>query len=195
MTTRAGAARLGAATLVATVLAACSSLGSLGSILGGGGPQEVDGTVRGVDSQNQAVSLQQSNGQSVALQYDDQTRVIYQNQDYPVTALDAGDQVAAFVEQTQNGGYYADSLTVVQPVNSSVRSGALQEWQGTVRSLDRSNRTFTLVLSNGASALVSLPYSAGTRMLSRFSQLRNGDYVTMHGVVISTNRIELRHWN
>jgi hypothetical protein len=195
------AARLGAALMLGAAIAACSGAGGLGNVLGsvlggGGGAQEVDGTIRAVNTQSSSLTLQQSNGQNVALQFDDQTSVGYQNQSYPVTALERGDQVAAFVEQTQDGGYYVDSVTVVQPVSgSSARSGALLALQGQVRSIDRNNRVFTLYLSDGTQALVSLPYDAGTRMLSRFNTLKNGDTVVLHGVLIATGRVELRHWN
>jgi hypothetical protein len=195
------AARIGAAAVLAAAIAACSSAGGLGNVLGsvlggGNGAQEVDGTIRGVDTQSSYISLQQTNGQNVSLQFDQQTSVGYQNQSYPVTALERGDKVAAFVEQTQNGGYYVDSVTVVQPVSGTgSRSGALLALQGTVRSIDRTNRVFTLYLNDGSQALVSLPYNPPLTMVNRFNAIRNGDYVTLHGVVIATGRIELRHWN
>src|SRR3954466_10726171 len=83
----------------ALLLGACSQLGSLGSVLGGvlgGGGNQVTGTVQGVDTRNQQLQISQSNGQAVALQFDNNTRVLYQNRVYSVTSLDNGDQVSAY---------------------------------------------------------------------------------------------------
>ena len=78
--------RLGAATLAFATLGACSQTGGLGSILGGvlGGQQgsQVIGTVRSVDTRNAQIVVQQSNGQSVGVGYDNQTQIVYQNQNY-----------------------------------------------------------------------------------------------------------------
>src|SRR6185503_18339963 len=67
---------------VFAALSACSNAGSiLGSVLGGGQaqPSEVSGTVQGVDTRNRQIGLQQANGQTVVLTYDDQTQVVFQN--------------------------------------------------------------------------------------------------------------------
>ena len=142
-------------------LGACSSLGSLGNVLGsvlGGGGNQVAGTVRGVDTRSQQISLE-AQGQTVALQYDNQTRVVYQNQTYSVTSLENGDQVNAHVQQLQNGGYYTDSVVVTQPVSGSgtTSNSNVQTLQGTVRQVDRSNGWFTVDVGTGTTVTVSLP--------------------------------------
>jgi hypothetical protein len=75
-----------------TTVTACANTGGLGDILGGvlgGGTQngQVTGSVLSVDTRNQVVNLRQSNGQNVALSYDNQTQVVYQNRSYAVTDL------------------------------------------------------------------------------------------------------------
>src|ERR1700712_5095490 len=90
--------RVGAAALAITSLGACAQggLGNvLGSVLGGGqgSNQQVSGTVRGVDTRNAQIVLQQSNGQSVGISYDNQTKIVYNNQNYTVNSLESGDQV------------------------------------------------------------------------------------------------------
>src|SRR5687768_15851417 len=90
--------RGGIAVLAASVLGACSQAGQLGEILGGvlgGGANMVSGAIRSVDTRNQQISLEQSNGQAVALAYDNQTKVVYQNQVYSVASLESGDRVNA----------------------------------------------------------------------------------------------------
>src|SRR4051795_11194720 len=159
----------GVATLL--VLAACSSAGGLGNVLGsvlggvggqGGGANQVSGYVQGVDARSQFIALQSSNGQSVNIQYDNQTRVVYNNQSYPVTSLDRGDQVTARIQSTNNG-YYTDLVQVDQPVqgaNGSTATGAVQTMQGTVRGVDTQNGLFSLDLGSGTRVTVSMPYSA-----------------------------------
>lgn len=195
------AGRFGAAVALAAVVTACSSLGSVGDILGGvlgGGGSQVSGTVRGVNTQSQFISLQQSNGQNVDLRFDNQTRVVYQNQVYSVTSLDPGDQVSARVQQLQSGEYYTDSIAVIQPVSgsgSSTGSGAVQTLQGTVRQIDRTNGLFTMDAGGNVTLTVSLPYNASSTTVQRFNGLRSGDYVRFQGVYLSQTRVELRQFN
>lgn len=194
-------ARIGSAVALAAIVSACSSLGSVGDILGGvlgGGGGQVNGTVRGVNTQSRFLTLQQSNGQDVDLQYDNQTRVVYQNQTYSVTSLDPGDQVSARVQQLQSGGYYTDSIVVVQPVNNtggSVGTGAVQNLQGTVRQIDRTNGLFTVDAGSNVIITVSLPYNPSSTTVQRFNNLRSGDYVRFQGVYINQTRVELRQFN
>jgi len=190
----------GAVTVMLFALGACSSLGSLGNVLGsvlGTGGSQVAGTIRGVDTQNQQISLQSSDGQNVALQFDNQTKVVYQNRNYPVTSLEYGDQVSARVQQTQNGGYYTDSVVVTQPAAGSgttTGSGNVQSLQGTVRQVDRNNGLFTVDTGNNTILTVSLPYNASSTDVNRFNSLRSGDYVRFYGVFVNNSRVELRQF-
>ena len=177
-------------------LGACSSLGSLGNVLGsvlGGGGNQVAGTVRGVDTRSQQISLE-AQGQTVALQYDNQTRVVYQNQTYSVTSLENGDQVNAHVQQLQNGGYYTDSVVVTQPVSGSgtTSNSNVQTLQGTVRQVDRSNGWFTVDVGTGTTVTVSLPYNVSSTDVNKFNAMRAGDYVRFYGVYLNNTRVELR---
>ena len=116
--------RIAATTLALAFMGACSNAGGLGNVLGGvlGTPEstnQLSGTVRRVDTQNQQIMLQQANGQTLTVAYDNKTQVTYQNQNYPVTSLDPGDQVTARIQSGNNGGYYTDLVQVTQPVNGS----------------------------------------------------------------------------
>jgi len=195
--------RIGAAAAMSLAIGACSNLGSLGSVLGsvlgGGGGNEVAGTIQGVDTRNQQISLQQSNGQSVALQFDNQTKVVYQNRNYSVTSLEYGDQVNARVQQLQNGGYYTDSVVVTQPASGSGSGTAtgsqnVQSLTGTVRQVDRNNGAFTIDVGNGSLLTVTLPYNASSTDVNRFNSLRSGDYVRFYGVYMNNSRVELRQF-
>jgi hypothetical protein len=204
------AARVAAAVGTAFAIAAtgaCSSAGGLGNVLGGvlGGQQQasqVSGTVRGVDTRNQQIVLQLSDGQQAALFYDNQTSVVYQNQNYPVTSLEAGDRVTARIQSTSNGnGYYTDLVQVDQSVQQSggvyggsTAGGNVQMMQGTVRQVDRTNGLFTLQANNGAQIVVSMPYNPSRNDVSRFESLRSGDVVRFYGVFLNNSRVELRQF-
>jgi hypothetical protein len=183
-------------------LSACSAVGGLGNVLGGvlgGGSQanQVSGLVQGVETRSQVITLQASSGQSVNLLYDNQTKVVYNNQSYPVTSLDRGDQVTARI-QTTNGGYYTDLVQVDRPVQGSAgataASGSVQTLQGTVRQIDQQNGLFTMDVSNGTRLTVSMPYSPSRTDLNKFQMLRSGDYVRIAGVYLNNSRVELRQF-
>ena len=191
-----------AAASVLLALAACSGTGGLGNVLGsvlgnGQGANQVSGYVQGVNTRSQYIALQSSGGQSVNIQYDNQTQVVYNNQRYPVTSLDRGDQVTARIQSTNNGSYYTDLVQVDQPVqgsNSSTASGSVQRIEGTVRGVDAQNGLFSLDLGTGTRVTVSMPYSPSRADQNRFQNLRQGDYVRIAGVYLNNTRVELRQF-
>ena len=190
-----------AATATLFVLAACSNTGLgnvLGSVLGGAGQgaNQVSGYVQGVNTRSQYIALQSADGQSVNILYDNQTKVVYNNQSYPVTSLDRGDQVTARIQSTNNG-YYTDLVQVDQPVqgsNGSTATGAVQTLQGTVRGVDLQNGLFSLDLGAGTRVTVSMRYSPSRADQNRFQNLRQGDNVRIAGVYLNSSRVELRQF-
>lgn len=184
-----------------TTTTACGSTGGLGEILGsvlGGGQGaqggQVSGSVQSVDTRNQIVTLRQSNGQNVSLNYDNQTQVVYQNRNYAITDLESGDQVTATV-QTVNNGYYVSRVQVDQSATSSGTSGqSTQSVQGTVRQVDVSNGWFTISANNNATVTVTMPYNPTRNDLTRFQGLRSGDNVRFYGRYLNSGRIELERF-
>lgn len=192
-------AKVGAAAAFLAMASACSSGlgGVLGSVLGGGGQSnQLSGEVQGVNTRNQQITIRQSNGQSVAVSYDNQTRVAYQNQNYPVTSLEYGDRVTANLQQAQNGAYYTDHIQVDQSVSTSGRTGTgnVQAFQGNVRQIDSRNGVFTVDTGNYGTLTVSLPYNPRTSDVNRFQNLRSGDPVRFNGVFVNNARVELRQF-
>lgn len=190
-----------AASLVA--LGACSSAGGLGSVLGsvlGGGSsaQQVAGSVRTVDQRNQQISITQSNGQAIAVNYDANTKVVYQSRVYAVSNLDPGDQVVARITTTQNNAYYTDSITVTQSVSTTTSNGTVdntvQQLNGTVASIDRTNGNFTVDIGSGTRITVSMPYNARSADVSTYNNLRVGQFIRFYGVYLNTSRVELRQF-
>jgi len=194
-------ARVAAIALLAAS-SACSGTGGLGNILGsvlGQGQQQggqVSGYIQSVDTRSQQVYLQQQNGQTLALGYDNNTQVVYQNQRYNVTNLERGDQVTARVQSMNNGGYYTDYVQVDQSVSTSngTIGQNLQSLEGTVRQVDPNNGLFTLDLQNGNRVTVQLAQRLNQADINRFRSLRPGDYARFYGVYLGQARAELRQF-
>ena len=184
--------------VLTTGACAGTNLGNvLGGVLGGGvNNNQLSGTIRGVDTRSQQISIQQSNGQTVPVYYDNQTQVVYQNQNYPPTALEYGDMVTARIQANGNN-YYTDYIQVDQSVNGSgnVSSGNVQLLQGTVRGINRQSGYFTVDVGNYNTITVTLPYNVSTNDVNRFNNLRVGDSVRFYGIYTSQSQVQLRQFN
>ena len=190
-----------AVALMLASLGACAgqSLGNvLGSVLGGGEQpsNQVSGTIRGVDTRSQQISIQQSNGQTIPVSYDNQTQVVYQNQNYSPTALENGDRVTARIQANGNR-YYTDYVQVDQSVSgtSPGTSSNVQLFQGTVRQIDRSNGLFTVDMNNYNTLTVSLPYNLSNADVNKFNNLRAGNFVRFYGTFLNNSQVQLRQFN
>ena len=191
--------QVAAATLMVMTAGACAG-NQLGNILGGvlgGGTQasQLSGTIRGVDTRAQQIAIQQSNGQTVPVNYDSQTQVVYQNQNYSPTALENGDRVTARI-QANGSQYYTDYVQVDQSVNTTVGSSNanVQLLQGTVRQVDVRNGIFTVDVNNNATLTVTMPYNPSSSDVNRFNALRNGDFVRFYGTYLSSSQVQLRQF-
>ena len=192
--------RRSAVALVILTAGACAGnqLGNvLGGVLGGGASNnQLSGTIRGVDTRSQQISIQTSNGQTVPVYYDNQTQVVYQNQNYPATALEYGDMITARI-QTNGNNYYTDYIQVDQSANGNgtVNSGNVQQMQGNVRSINRQNGFFTVDVGNYNTITVTLPYNVSSNDVNRFNSLRVGDFVRFYGVFTGQSQVQLRQFN
>jgi hypothetical protein len=185
--------------VAAIALGGCAQAGTLGDILGGvmnAPAQTVSGTIQSVDTRAQQVFLRTSDNQTVAVTYDDRTSVVYQQQTYPVTALERGDEVTLRLTTAGNNTYYTDRIEVTRSVSSSgsTMGGNVQTLQGTVRQVDLTNGTFTVSTSNQGILTVTLPYNPRSSDLDRFRNLRSGDYVRFYGTYLTTARVELHQF-
>jgi hypothetical protein len=194
-------ARGGAAAVLFMAVTACSNNSNLGDILGGvlgGGGSQVSGTIAGVNTRLQQIGIQQSNGQTVTVGYDNNTKVVYQNQNYSVSSLEYGDQVTARVANNSNtqSGYYTDLIQVDRSVSGSGAgtSGNVQQFEGTIRSIDRTNGYFSISSNNYGTLTVSMPYNPRQEDLNRFNNLRNGDFIRIYGILLNNSRVELRQF-
>lgn len=195
-------ARAALAVPISLALAGCSGglggLGELGDILGGavggGGETRIRAEVQDVNQNDQTISVVTTEGQSGAVRYDQNTQVIYQQQQYPVTALERGDLVVMQLQQSSSGETYVGRIEVEQSVQE--RGGVAgteqrQVLQGRVGQIDQSQGAFQLQTQQGTTVVVTLPYNPPSQMLDRFRRLRQGEHVSIEGTVLSQTRVEL----
>lgn len=197
---------------VGVAVTGCSQLGALGGlgdVLGGvlgpgagsGSTGEVQGMVRGVDTQRQIIQVQTQNGQVGNVYFDQNTQVVYQNQQYPVTALEQGDQIGMRLQQTQNGQYYTNYIYVTRSVQESNggynnntgtygNNTGYTQLEGRVSWVDYQRGQFGLA-SNRGTVTVVMPYQSTASTADRFRNLRNNEYVRVEGQLVSNGRLEL----
>ena len=191
--------QVAAGTLMVMTAGACAGnqLGNiLGGVLGGGAQSnQLSGTIRGVDTRAQQIAIQQSNGETVPVYYDNQTQVVYQNQNYSPTALENGDRVTARI-QANGSQYYTDYVQVDQSVSGAVSGSTanVQLLQGTVRQVDLRNGIFTVDVNNNATLTVTMPYNPSSGDVNRFNALRSGDFVRFYGTYLSSSQVQLRQF-
>lgn len=180
-------------------------LGALGDILaagtgaGTGQPQQaqVRAEIQQVDTRQQRVQFRAQDGRTGTAIYDQNTQLIYQQQQYPMTALEQGDLVLMDLQQDQNGTLYVGRILVEQSVQQRTgqqqtipSGGQAQLYQGTVRQIDAQRGTFQLQTQYGI-LTVSLPYNPPRAVEDRFNTLRVGSTIGVEGVSLGDARVEL----
>lgn len=200
MPTMMGRMRALALAAVVASTGACGNLGSVGDVLGGvlgtgNNASEVSGEVRYVDTRNQVVEVRTSDGRTASVLYDRNTRVVWQNREYAVTSLEAGDGVTMRLQQDANGRLYTDYIAVTYDGSpndgNSGNVGGVFSLSGSVGNVDYNRGTFELRQSGGATLLVAMPYNPTTSTRNRFQSLRAGDWVNLTARQVSETRFEL----
>jgi hypothetical protein len=182
----------------ALLLGGCGGLENLGKVLGDvlgtSGSGEIVAEVQGVDTRRQVVDVITQDGQRGGVAYDQRTRVVYRDQDYPVTALERGDIVALRVQDTGQG-LYTDYILVQQSVRERTgQTGALQTVQGRVGQVDHARGMFQLTDDRGVTIVVAMPFNPRQTDRNRFNALRGGEYVRVTGRWITQERFELERF-
>jgi hypothetical protein len=183
---------------VALVLAAagCSgnTLGTLGDIIGmpSGATQtgQLTAEIRQVDPQQERIQVRTQDGQSGYVQFDQNTVVVYRQQQYSVTALERGDVVTMQVQQDSRGNLYASRIDVQQSVQERTGNTGLLQFYGRVGAIDHSRGLFVLQTQTG-NITVSLPYNPAKATRDYFHRLRAGDTVRVEATMIGDDRAEL----
>ena len=190
-----------AAMIGMTGCAGLENLGGLADILGavgGGAGQQQQGQltaeVQQVNTSQQSIRIRTQDGQTGAVLYDQNTVVVYQQQQYPVTALEAGDVANFQLQQAPNNNLYAARIDVVQSVQErtgQTGSGQLYQLAGRVGNVDQSRGIFELQTQTSGVILVSLPNNPSSAVADRFRRLRTGDSVGVEGHMVAQGRVEL----
>lgn len=192
---------LAAVALVTASGCAGNTLGTLADVLGAAGGIPGTGQQQGqltaeviqVDTRQQAIQVRTQDGRTGAVVYDQNTVVVYQQRQYPVTALERGDVANFQVQQASNNNIYAQRIDVVQSVRDrggQVGSGQVVQLAGRVGQIDQNRGTFELQTQSGT-VLVALPYNPGAAAVDRFRRLRTGDSVGIEAQAVSSGRVEL----
>jgi hypothetical protein len=113
----------------------------LGAVMGPAANSQLSGEVVSVDTRNQQIQIRTTDGRTGYINYDSNTKVYYNNQQYNVTSLENGDLVAMNVQNTNNNQIYTDQITVTQSVQDrtgtgTIDSSGLQRLEGTVGVID-----------------------------------------------------------
>lgn len=193
--------RLGALALL-LVTAACSgnSLGTLGDIIGAasapaGGTQQgqLTAEVRAVDTQQRRIQVATQDGQSGWIRFDQNTTVVYRQQQYNVTSLERGDVVLMQVQETSQGELYVSRIDVQQSVQERTGSSTntnVRQYSGRVGQIDYDRGLFILQTQSG-NYTVSLPYNPPRATVDYFRRLRTGDTVNLEATSIGSGRVEI----
>ncbi len=185
--------------LALTAAAGCHVAGhtgdTTGDVVGGGPESELAGEVRWVDARLQEIEVRTNDRRVRAARYDNRTRVVYRQREYPVTSLEPGDLVAMRIQQDVHDNSYTDLIRVRQTVQErggiTAPGSRLRRLDGTVEMVDYKRGSFELQEQSGGRIIVSLPYNARRSDVDRFQQLRVGDYVTVEGRFLNRDRLEL----
>lgn len=198
------------ATAFMMTLPACAGneLGALGDVLGGvlnpaggaGGAQqgEVLVEVESVNTQQRSIQVRTDQGERGAVLYDESTVVVYQQQQYPVTALERGDVALMQIQQIDQNRIYASRIDVQQSVQerdgqAQQGSGQLIQMSGRVGVVDHQRGFFDLQTQQGTYT-VFVPSSAGAANTEYFHRLQTGSSVTVEGTLTDTSRLNLHRF-
>jgi hypothetical protein len=171
-----------------TSCAPLGNLGGLGDVFGG---NSVYGEVRSVDTRRGRIQLREQQGRDYTVRYDNRTRVVYQNRQYPVSAMERGDQVQVSIQYDRNDDPWAERIDLRSSARSNDRdrdrrdddrdrddvwSDRVQRLDGRVQSIDTRRGYFTMT-QNNYRVTVYMPRDARREDIRRFERLRRGERV------------------
>lgn len=189
-----------AATLIVALSAAgCAQLGQVGDILGGALPGQggdVLAEVQAVDDRDREIRIRTDDGRTADVGYDENTRVVYQNREYPVTALERGDLVRMRVQETTTGALYTDLVEVEQSAQERQDGGfpagsSVDRMEGSVSWIDYDTDQFLLDSRDNGDVMVNLPPNPPSDMVRDFRNLDRNDYVRVQVEWLNQRQVEL----
>lgn len=150
------------------------------------------GTVRNVDTSRRQIELDRGYGSNVLVDYDTNTRVMYNGRSYLPGDLEVGDQVTISQRDIGSGRMVAQNIDVTRSMSSSSGTSSSQyaTIRGTVRNVNTYNRTIDLEQANwisgflpsGRTSVVTVQYDTNAQVyvngsLQPLSGLERGDVI------------------
>jgi hypothetical protein len=171
------------ATALLALLLVLPSCASMGSVIGGGRPDDLYGEVRSVDSRRGYLQLRVDYGRDYTVRYDGRTRVVYGSRDYSVSSLRRGDPVRVRVEYDRYNEPWAERIELRRDVrlerarDDRVIRARTERWDGVVRDVDVRRGWFVLDRNRGSDARVHVNRATRRDDIRRFERLRRGQRV------------------
>jgi hypothetical protein len=160
-------------------------------------PGEILAEVERIDPGRREIRLREENGRTLVLSYDQATRVLYQDREYGVENLEAGDVVAVRVSPRSDN--YVASMRVYETVQDRLAKGTsrrplsrLETVEGTVEDVNHERGVFDLRLRSGKVITVTLPYNARSADADDLRRLRRGDFVRLEGAFVNPETFQMQ---
>jgi hypothetical protein len=138
----------------------------------------IHGTVRSIDTYRRTISVDRGYGSNLSVEYNNNTRVSFNGRSYAPADLQPGDEIDIRTSDLGRGRVGANDITVTRTTNGMgtsappySRSGSTI--RGTVRSVDRTNRTIELENTNWSS---SFQTNKNNRVVVRYDSNTGVDY-------------------
>lgn len=128
----------------------------------------IRGTVRYVDTSRRTIEVDRGSGSTTFVEFDTNTPVRYNNQNYNPVDLERGDEIDIRARDLGNGRFLASDISVIRSVSGSNGNTSTQTAtvRGTVRSIDTVRRTIELESSSWISRFNSSAGSGSTTVIN-----------------------------
>jgi hypothetical protein len=146
------------------------------------GGRTISGEIRSLDARRGRMQVRENYGSRThTIQYDNRTRVVYNQRTYSPSSLERGDQVRVAISHDRSGTAWADRVDVQRSVrNDRARvSSRVERLDGTVRSIDSRGGRFTLEHSRNRLVTVQVPRGVSSGDARRLDRLRRGERVRL----------------
>lgn len=177
--------------LIAAALYGCESIALIGrpTLESRGQPRDITAAVNGIDPQRREIYLRASGDQHYVVNYTDDTRVMVDGREQPVTGLQVGDQVRVNLREGEGRRLVADQIRVES--RAVAGATAVRTVEGTVERVMTDRRILELRTPSGDLLTIYVPDWLNDAVKNRFQRIRAGDYVRLEGERLSESRMEL----
>ncbi|CAN5706912.1 hypothetical protein BH23GEM9_BH23GEM9_17260 [soil metagenome] len=164
--------------LLLVAVGACAPLDHVvGDVLHPNG-RSIDGEIRSLDSRRGRLQVREDYGnRTQTIHYDNRTRILYGQRQYPASSLRRGDHVRVLVTEDRSGNRWAERIDVRSSSREPHASTRIQRLDGRVQSVDTRRGYFAIEQSRNTSVMVYVPQRINSGEARRFQRLRRGDRV------------------